>query len=551
MKFYFIVKSFLKTYKAPLFSGILFGCAFIPFPFLTWFFALVPLWFFIYQEKFLKRVLIGAFLTQFLATFIGFNWVMFTVHIFGQINLFFSFLVLLLFCCAANLYVLVSAWIWYFLARKTSIFSVKLILFPVLFSLFHSLIPTLFPWNMGYPWLWGGFWGFQTVELWGFRFLNTLFYVFNLLFLIVFYHSRSSFNQAFSPFYFKKIKSWIFSFKLDLKGKKAFVAALTLFLFLNLLGLYLKQRLPEPDGKLKVILVQHNMNFLSLRDHKNSKIKTLYVLRNLTYQALQEAFRESKKLSEIDFILWAEGAYPFPIKKNEKENLLMKKIIRPIGIPIITGGLSLYPDKRIKNSVFVFDRKGSIVKPIYSKIKLLIFGEYFPLIDRFPILRQIFPYFGSSMIAGASLQPSSLEGVSYGWQICYEVLFDKLARDFSKKKSQVIINVSNDSWYGYPQQPLQHLTMSFARAIELRQPVIRATNTGFSGVINPSGKIQKLSPFNQAWFGYYEVPYYKKNIQTLFMDWGYYINEIFLSLLVLWIGFLQIKVSLLKNFLKD
>jgi len=111
MRFYQTVKRFLKTYRAPLFSGVLLGFAFIPFPFFTWFFALVPLWFFISQAKALKQVLVGAFLTQFLATFIGFNWVMLTVHIFGQINLFFSFFILLLFCCFANLYLLISSFI--------------------------------------------------------------------------------------------------------------------------------------------------------------------------------------------------------------------------------------------------------------------------------------------------------------------------------------------------------------------------------------------------------------------------------------------------------
>ena len=539
MRFYLIVKDFFKVYKAPLLSGVLFGCAFIPFPFFTWFFALTPLWYFIYREKSLKRVLIGAFLNQFLATFIGFNWVMLTVHIFGQMNLFVSFIALLLFCCFANLYVLISSWLWHLLSRKTSISSIKLILFPVLFSLFHSLVPTLFPWNMGYPWLWGGFWGYQTAELWGFRFLNTLFYVFNLLFLIVFYHSGKKISQSSGSSYFKKIKSWFFSFELDSIGRKAFLSAFLLFLFLNFLGLYLKKRLAEPDGTLKVILVQHNMNLLSYREHKNPKAKALSVLRNLTYQALQRAFYENKKLSEIDFILWAEGAYPYPIRKNSKEQNLMKEIIRPIGVPIITGGLSLYPNQRVKNSVFVFDRKGSLVEPVHSKTKLLIFGESFPLIDHFPVLRKIFPYFGSAMMPGDSLQTLSLEGVSYAWQICYEVLFDKLVREFSRKKSQVLINVSNDSWYGYPQQPLQHLTMSFARAIELRQPMIRSTNTGFSGVISPKGEIQSPSPFNQAWTGYYEVPYYKTPLQTLFMSWGYYINEIFLLLLVLWIAVLQ------------
>jgi len=541
MRFYLIVKSFFKIYKAALFSGVLLGCAFIPFPFFTWFFALVPLWYFISQAKTLRSVLVGAFITQFLATFIGFNWVMLTVHIFGQMNLFLSFLILLLFCCFANLYLSLSAGFWYFLSKNSSSFLFKLLLFPVLYALFHSLIPTLFPWNMGYPWLWGGLWGLQTAELWGFRFLNTLFYVFNLLFLVVYYHSKKG-TRSFS---FKKIKS--VSFQLDSKGQKALATACLLFVSLNLLGLFLKQRLPDTDGKLKVIIIQHNRNALQDRKDQNSRVKTLSLLRQISYKALQETYRENKTIKDIDFILWSEGAYPFPIKEYKKHEALMESLIQPVGVPIITGGLSLSSDQTVKNSIFIFNEKGKIVKPVHNKTKLLIFGETFPLIDRFPVLRQVFPYFGGGMQAGKELQTNSLNGVSYAWQVCYEVLFDRISREFANKKSQVIINVSNDSWYGYPQQPLQHLTMSFARAIELRQPMIRSTNTGFSGVIALDGTVQKLSPFNEAWYGIYEVPYYKKPLQTLFMGWGYYINELFLFVLVLVMGFLQISAQRFKE----
>ena len=559
MRFYQTVKSFFKNYRGPLFSGVLIGLAFIPFPFVTWFFALVPFWYFLYLQKSLKKVLVGAFVTQCVSTFVGFNWVMFTAHTYGQLNLFNSFLILLFFCSFANIFIVISSWVWFVLSQKTKISQVKLLLFPVLFSLFHSLIPMIFPWDMGYPWLWSGFWGAQTAELWGFRFLNTLFYVFNLLFLIVFYHTQRK-NISSKSSYFKRLKAWLFSFHLDRVGKQALLFSLLLFVFLNALGFFLKQRLPEPDGTLKVLLVQNNINALSLKDHPNPRAKTLSVLRDLSYEGLKKVYRknkkhspEKKKLSDmVDLIVWSEGSFPYPIKKRQKRNHRMKRIIQYINIPIVTGGIHLYPKQRVKNSVFVFDRKGRIVKPIHSKTKLLIFGEYFPLIDRFPVMRKLFPYFGVSQLAGEKLEPTLLDGVSYAWQICYEVLFDKLVREFARKKSQVLINVSNDSWYGYPQQPYQHLTMSFARAVEVRQPMLRVTNTGFSGVIfanadipkDPLTNIPKLSPLNQAWFGYYEVPYYKKPLQTLFMGWGYYINELFLLIGTLWIG---LKILFLKK----
>ncbi|MDE0092125.1 MAG: apolipoprotein N-acyltransferase, partial [Oligoflexia bacterium] len=161
MRFYLALKDFFKIYKFPVLSGVLFGCSFIPFPFFFLFFCLVPLWLFIYHQNSLKQVLTACFITQFIATFIGFNWMIYTFHFFGGMNWFLSFILLLLFCATANCYVMISGWLCFVFVKRGSVNSapVKLLLFPLVFSVLHSLIPTLFPWNMGYPWFWGGLWG--------------------------------------------------------------------------------------------------------------------------------------------------------------------------------------------------------------------------------------------------------------------------------------------------------------------------------------------------------------------------------------------------------
>ena len=500
----------------------------------------------------------------------------YTFHSFGGMSWLFSFILLLLFCGTANCYVMISGWLWFVITKKGSLKSapVKLLLFPLLFSIFHSLIPTLFPWNMGYPWFWGGLWGAQTAELWGFRFLNTLFYVFNLLFLIVYHHfSRNHFreNQLYrglppqdSPsrkngnlkekskiFSQRNLKKLFLSFTrihLDKTGIKALIGFVSLFVFLNGLGLYLQQRLPEPDAHLNIILIQHNIS-LAQTDPKPFKTppqKALYALRNLTYNSLKQMRKDKLKAEDIDFILWPEGAYPYTINKKQKRAGGLSKLVKILQIPLITGALSKNEDK-YSNSLVVLDRKGNILQPIYDKIQLVIFGEYFPLIDQWPFLKKLFPYFGSNMTPGADTQAQQLESVKLGGQICYEALFDSLSRELANKQAQVIVNVTNDSWYGSWQEPYQHLAMSLARAIEIRRPVIRSTNTGYSGVVHADGTsgyfLHKkalankkysgpFSPINKAWFHRYKIPYYKNPPKTLFMSWGYYINEIFLSLLL-------------------
>ena len=497
----------------------------------------------------------ACLLTQSIATLIGFNWMIYVFNVFAHIPLFFSVILLILFCCVANIYVLISGWLWYFLSQKTDSAKVKLLLFPLLFAIFHNIIPTLFPWNMGYPWLWGGLWGAQTAELWGFRFLNTLFYVFNLLFMIVFYHIKKKKNSS----------SFFKSFSVDTIGLKALLTALLLFVILNGWGWYLKQRLAQPDKSLKVLIIQHNINLLN---HKNFKPyrsveeKALSALSSLTYNALKQARKKGISEKEIDFILWPEAAYPYGVKEKSKKLKSVSKMIRLIKIPLMTGGIS-YHQGEVKNSLFVLNKKGEIQKPAYSKVKLVLFGEYFPLIGRFDFLKKHFPFLRNQMKAGDSFQVKEFEGIRYGFQICYESLFDFISRELAHKKAQVLINVTNDSWYGFWQQPYQHLVMNFSRAIEVRRPLIRSTNTGFSGVILADGSLnpflfqkkqaslgrsfflkkdrEVVSPLNQSWFNLYEVPYYQKPPKTLFMSWGFFINEIFLSLLVLWILFFQFK----------
>ncbi len=500
--------NFLKKYKFPLLSGVLLGISYIPFIAVFMFFALVPLWFFLYKQTKLKEILIGSWLTQFVTTFIGFNWIIYTAHTFGELNWFVSFIALIFFCSLANIFITIASVIWFFITRNQKFsYPLKLLLLPILFSLFHTIIPAIFPWNMGYSWLWGLLPAAQTAELWGFRFLNTLFYIFNLFFLILYKH------------------------RLDRVGKISLASAISVFLVLNVLGFYLKKRVPDTDNSLKAIVIQHNVGSVSHLKYKRPFIdprdKSLYQLKTLTLKSFFKYYRTNK---DINFILWPEGAYPYVIDKRKKKLKKISKMVEKMKIPLITGGIS--KDRNgYSNSLIVLDRKGHIMKPIYDKIKLLAFGERFPGSQTFPFILKLFPYFGTNLKPGEKHQVKNLEGVFLGFQICYESLFDSFTRKLALDGSQVLINITNDSWYGSWQEPLQHLTMTLARAIETRRPLIRATNTGISSVIYSDGTIKEFSPINKSWYFLYQVPYHINPPKTLFMSWGFYINEIFLSLL--------------------
>ena len=114
-----------------------------------------------------------------------------------------------------------------------------------------------------------------------------------------------------------------------------------------------------------------------------------------------------------------------------------------------------------------------------------------------------------------------------GPQICYESLFPYFSRKLSHLGTELILNLTNDSWYGTLSQPYQHLYLAAGRAIEFRRPFIRSTNTGISEVILANGNMLKASPIKKQWWHLYHVPY-RKNPQATFYQRNPYLTLFFL-----------------------
>jgi apolipoprotein N-acyltransferase len=104
-----------------------------------------------------------------------------------------------------------------------------------------------------------------------------------------------------------------------------------------------------------------------------------------------------------------------------------------------------------------------------------------------------------------------------------------------EKQAQVIINVTNDSWFGYSFEPFQHLYMTLARAIEFRLPLIRSTNTGVSAAVSARGDISKFSPRHQEWVGSFTVNYKSTPEPTLYSYYAGHWAKILVLLLLAFI----------------
>lgn len=179
----------------------------------------------------------------------------------------------------------------------------------------------------------------------------------------------------------------------------------------------------------------------------------------------------------------------------------------------------------------------------YHKQKLVPFGEYIPLVGHLSFLRFIFKNIGGRSITrpGTDFPVWSIGGVSLAPQMCFEATYPGIARRSVLEGADLLVNISNDAWYGGGKEPEQHLKLSLLRCIENRVPMVRSTNTGISAYILPTGEILgDVSPINEKWTDCRSVPV--PSISSFYTRHG----EIFAWLCILCIMFIFVFSALRK-----
>lgn len=202
-----------------------------------------------------------------------------------------------------------------------------------------------------------------------------------------------------------------------------------------------------------------------------------------------EQSRQLEKEGELDLLVWPESA----IVRNLPRDLPWNgdSIRRDLETPILFGGVSTEKvdgERRIYNTVFAMDGEG-MVRSTYDKTYLLMFGEYLPLGDTFPILYELSPNSGR-FTAGSHVRPVTFGPWRISTPVCYEDILARFTREMVREaKPHVMINLTNDAWFGDTQEPSIHLLLSKYRAIEHRRYLVRSTNSGISAVIDPLGRV--------------------------------------------------------------
>src|SRR3984957_1028934 len=190
-----------------------------------------------------------------------------------------------------------------------------------------------------------------------------------------------------------------------------------------------------------------------------------------------------------DVIIWPESPAPF-LDKDPRLLTPLRDLAVYMHAPVIAGTTSLdaHGDRFDMYNSALFVRPDGTVAGRYDKIHLVPWGEYIPYKNFFSFAKNLTQQAGD-MTHGWRRVVFSSGGHRFGVFICYEEIFGDEIRLFAKQGAQVLVNISNDGWYGDTCAPWQTLNISRMRAIENRRWLLRDTNTGITTVIDPYGRL--------------------------------------------------------------
>jgi len=195
-----------------------------------------------------------------------------------------------------------------------------------------------------------------------------------------------------------------------------------------------------------------------------------------------------------DLIVWPETAVPFFFQDGPALAETIFALVEESKAALIFGSPAYRRNGhqlRYYNRAYLLRPDGKTIE-YYDKVHLVPFGEYVPLKGLLGFISRLVPAAGD-FAPGDRIAPLALKNASVGILICFEAIFPEISRIMVSKGADVLVNLTNDAWFGISSAPYQHLSMSVLRAVENRRPLIRAANTGISAIIDSHGRIQKRS----------------------------------------------------------
>jgi apolipoprotein N-acyltransferase len=267
-----------------------------------------------------------------------------------------------------------------------------------------------------------------------------------------------------------------------------FVLIAMVFLLTVLTVLYGQLTLSKPivGNRVKISVVQGNIEQPKKWDAQYAR----EIMKTYTELSL-EATKDQPAL-----IIWPETATPGGVNQDMRLYMEVRNVAKNAGAHLLLGSSQQQKisgekkrDLKYMNSAFLISPDPKVpMSQRYDKIRLFPFGEYLPFQEIIP-----WSHFGVpnmiGYVSGKEFTVFALPEVRFGVTICWENVFPEMIRQFVKNGAQLIINITNEAWFGRSAAPHQLVSISVFRAVENRIFVVRCANTGVSCIIDPYGRV--------------------------------------------------------------
>ena len=495
--------------------------------FLGWLliFPVMPLFFYIVGSfKTLKKQILAIYGITFPANAFVFYWIFYSLNVYGGLGAVESVLALILMFFILGLY-----WIAFWLvcrffskkSEKTSDFT-GLITAPE-----GSPLP-LKPWFIAVLWL-------------GIEFLRTFFPV--DFFWAALGHSQYS-NKVIlqwasigSVYIISFMIVWISLYFYTLicrkhcKKEGMVLAAVLVLLFSYSAWQLISFKSETPAKEIKVGLMQPAINQYDI----NAKEENVFEMLRVFIDQLNTFDRDT------DLVVWHEAAMPLriPIGFDNFDYVMERYFTRAYNFPNQIVGMDMVDRSELNffNAAgFIQDGK---IRKIYKKIKLAPFGEYLPYSN---VLRSLglsilVPEYSGDFVRGTEYTVYDYGTFKASILICYDGTFSENVAGFVKNGAELLVNISNDAWFGNSSETFQHGMFYPFRAVETGRTIVRSANVGISEILLPDGSIENATKFLERTTINRKIPLYNKT--TIYLEFGNWF---------VWLVYIVIGLFLLDRF---
>jgi apolipoprotein N-acyltransferase len=428
-------------------------------------------------------------------------WTVHAMHVYGYVPLFQSIFVLILFCAVLSVFSGLFGFLLVLLGRRP---WHLLFLSPPIWVALEFSRTWLFT---GFPWALLGYsqanhrWVIQIADLFGVYGVSALVVCINVVVAL------AMLMWIEKTWHFQVVSKTVVKRSAALMG-----VLLVLVVTYGIYRIHATNTKSARSAKASLVVIQGNVNQAQKWD-PSFQVLTTAKYKNMSLAASQNS---------VDLIIWPETATPFYLFNNPLltsmvvEGIKETRTAHLIGSPSVESAGDEDAEPAFLNSAYLVTPWGEAAGR-YDKVHLVPFGEYVPLKRLLWFVDKLVAQVGDFK-RGRPGRNLEWEQFRIGTLICYEAIFPTLARAMVQNGANILINITNDAWFGNTGAPYQQFAMAAFRAVENRRFLARAANTGISGFIDANGRpMGTTALFQEASLGAQVALLEDK---TLYCRWG-------------------------------